>query len=136
MEQGFVVAVADAPSDRPSGLTDPFPTGDDHVTDIRKVLDVLAAKQPGPVFLMGASRRTVSAAPCSSSTITTTAEALSAHGFLGEEREVVDASRLYTCLAVIHHILGPCFASVRDDFRKLTLPRSSIAQLSPEDTEF
>ena len=43
-------------------MSDQFRTGKNHVTDIRKVLDFVAGKWPGPIFPAGTSRGTVSVA--------------------------------------------------------------------------
>ena len=60
---GIAAAVMDAPSDRPSGMDDGFRLGDEHAEDIGKVIADLKSRLPGlPVFLVGTSRGTVSAA--------------------------------------------------------------------------
>lgn len=60
---GIVAAVMDAPSDRASGMDDDFRLGDAHAEDIGKVIADLKTRYPGlPVFLVGTSRGTVSAA--------------------------------------------------------------------------
>lgn len=63
VERGVVAAVMDAPSDQPRGVDDWFRLGDKHAADIRRVADDLTRRFPGiPVFLVGTSRGTVSAA--------------------------------------------------------------------------
>ena len=60
---GIVAVVMDAPSDRASGMDDEFRLSDVHAEDIGKVVADLKARYPGlPVFLIGTSRGTVSAA--------------------------------------------------------------------------
>lgn len=60
---GVAAAVADAPSDRASGMDDEFRLRDAHAEDIGKVVADLRTRFPGlPVFLVGTSRGTVSAA--------------------------------------------------------------------------
>jgi hypothetical protein len=60
---GVAAAVMDTPSDRASGMDDHFRLGEAHTEDIGKVVADLRKRFPGlPVFLVGTSRGTVSAA--------------------------------------------------------------------------
>lgn len=62
-DRGVVAAVFDAPSDQASGMEDDFRLGTEHAADIEKVVTDLKSRFPGvPVFLVGTSRGTVSAA--------------------------------------------------------------------------
>ena len=61
--QGVAAAVMDAPSDQPNGMDDQFRLGTAHAEDIGKVVSDLKKRFPGlPVFLVGTSRGTISAA--------------------------------------------------------------------------
>ena len=61
--RAVAAAVMDAPSDQPTGMSDGFRTGDAHISDIRAVVAELGKRFPGsPVFLVGTSRGTLSAA--------------------------------------------------------------------------
>lgn len=61
--QGVAAAVMDAPSDRSHGMDDDFRLDDRHQADIEAVVADLKKRFPGvPVFLVGTSRGTVSAA--------------------------------------------------------------------------
>jgi pimeloyl-ACP methyl ester carboxylesterase len=60
-EQGLLVAVIDTPSDRPDGL-DGFRTGAAHAEDVRLVIAALRHEAAVPVWLVGTSMGTVSAA--------------------------------------------------------------------------
>jgi len=61
--QAVAAAVMDAPSDQPAGMDDSFRLGDAHTQDIEKVIADLKKRFPGlPVFLVGTSRGTISAA--------------------------------------------------------------------------
>jgi dienelactone hydrolase len=60
-QQGFVVVVVDAPSDRPQGLWN-FRTSAAHAEDIKKVIAELKKIADTPVWLIGTSMGTVSAA--------------------------------------------------------------------------
>jgi len=63
VERGIVTAVMDAPSDQPQGMSDGFRLDDKHAADVRRVSEDLTRRFPGiPVFLVGTSRGTVSAA--------------------------------------------------------------------------
>jgi pimeloyl-ACP methyl ester carboxylesterase len=59
--RGFIVAVMDAPSDQASGMDD-FRVGTDHRRDIAAVIAYLRQAAPVPVWLVGTSRGTESAA--------------------------------------------------------------------------
>ena len=61
--RGIAAAVVDTPSDRAGGMDDEFRLGDAHAEDIGKVIADLKTRFPGlPVFLVGTSRGTISAA--------------------------------------------------------------------------
>ena len=63
----IAAAVMDAPSDRPRGMDDDFRLGGAHAEDVGKVVADLKSRFPGlPVFLVGTSRGTVSAASAGS----------------------------------------------------------------------
>jgi pimeloyl-ACP methyl ester carboxylesterase len=63
VRSGIVTAVVDTPSDQPRGMDDWFRLGDKHAADIRRVSEELRRRFPGtPVFLVGTSRGTISAA--------------------------------------------------------------------------
>jgi pimeloyl-ACP methyl ester carboxylesterase len=59
--EGFLVAVIDTPSDRPAGL-DGFRATRAHAEDVAKVIAALREMAPAPVWLVGTSAGTVSAA--------------------------------------------------------------------------
>lgn len=62
-QAGVTAAVLDAPSDQPNGMEGEFRLGADHAADVAKVVADLKSRYPGlPVFLVGTSRGTVSAA--------------------------------------------------------------------------
>jgi pimeloyl-ACP methyl ester carboxylesterase len=56
------VAVADAPSDQPGGMVDGFRMGEAHAEDIAAVVAFLRQRAAVPVWLVGTSRGTISAA--------------------------------------------------------------------------
>lgn len=65
IKHGVRAAIVDAPSDQQNswGMSDEFRLGDEHAADIAAVVDDLAKRMPNvPVFLIGTSRGTISAA--------------------------------------------------------------------------
>lgn len=60
--EGFTAAIMDAPSDRPEGMSDGFRTSPEHLREMRAVVSFFAEKYPQPLFLIGTSRGTLSAA--------------------------------------------------------------------------
>ncbi len=63
IENQVATVVLTAPSDQASGMGDDFRMGDAHVADVRAVVAELKRRYPGlPIFLVGTSRGTVSAA--------------------------------------------------------------------------
>jgi hypothetical protein len=65
VKRGAIAAIIDAPSDQQGGwgMTDEFRLGSDHFTDIGVVVGDLNRRLPGvPIFLIGTSRGTISAA--------------------------------------------------------------------------
>jgi pimeloyl-ACP methyl ester carboxylesterase len=63
VRHGVVAAVIDAPSDQQAGMSDNFRAGAAHQSDIQSVLADLGKRFPAmPIFLVGTSRGTVSAA--------------------------------------------------------------------------
>src|SRR5262249_45801209 len=64
VKRGVVAVIVDAPSDhQSSGMSDDFRLGPDHFTDVSAVVADLGKRLPGlPLFLVGTSRGTISAA--------------------------------------------------------------------------
>jgi hypothetical protein len=65
VKRGVLAAIIDAPSDSPSGwgMSDEFRLGENHFVDIAAVVADLGKRFPGqPIFLVGTSRGTISAA--------------------------------------------------------------------------
>lgn len=63
VRHAIVAAVMDAPSDEQSGMDDGFRSSAEHAADVKAVVAEVAKRFPGiPVFLVGTSRGTVSAA--------------------------------------------------------------------------
>jgi pimeloyl-ACP methyl ester carboxylesterase len=62
VEQGFLAAIVDVPSDRPGGMDDQFRTSEAHVEDVRALIEFLGTMSSAPVYLAGTSRGTISVA--------------------------------------------------------------------------
>jgi predicted alpha/beta-fold hydrolase len=60
--QGMTVAVIDTPSDHPSGMGAQARATTEHVTDIAAVVAMLKSRSPAPIWLIGTSRGSISAA--------------------------------------------------------------------------
>ena len=60
--QGMTVAVIDTSSDHPSGMGAQARAAADHVTDIAAVVALLKTRSPAPIWLIGTSRGSISAA--------------------------------------------------------------------------
>ena len=61
-DHGFMVAAVDAPSDRQYGMHDGFRNSGDHLEDIEAVISFLKNEAKVPIWLIGTSRGTESAA--------------------------------------------------------------------------
>ena len=60
--QGFDVAVVDAPSDQSGGMTPQFRQSSQHADDISAVIALLKRRAPLPIWLIGTSNGSISAA--------------------------------------------------------------------------
>jgi hypothetical protein len=60
--QGINVAVADAPSVHAGGMPPPFRQSSEHATDIAGIIAMVKSRSPAPVWLVGTSRGSISAA--------------------------------------------------------------------------
>ena len=61
-DEGFNVAIVDTPSDQPAGLGLMFRASPEHGRDIGVIVAMLKARSPAPVWLIGTSRGSMSAA--------------------------------------------------------------------------
>jgi alpha/beta superfamily hydrolase len=62
VSRGFTVAMPELPSDQPFGMSDGFRAGVDHAQDIAAIVALLRQRADVPVWLVGTSRGTISAA--------------------------------------------------------------------------
>ncbi|OWY40862.1 alpha/beta hydrolase [Xenophilus sp. AP218F] len=129
MAQGFAVAVADAPSDHPQGLPGDFRESAEHAADIAAVIDYLRGRAAAPVWLVGTSRGTTSAAaiairlPDKVDGVVLTSSIDSGRGSLTGLR--LDALRQPALL--IHHRRDACRASRFDNLQPVLDSLSAAA---------
>ena len=125
VERGIVAAVMDAPSDQPQGMEDPFRLGDQHAIDVTRVSEELKRRFPGvPVFLVGTSRGTISAASTGGTlgdgvagvvlTSTLFLAARSRPGLSG-----FDYSKIKAPILLVHHAEDGCNVTPHREARKL-----------------
>ncbi len=62
VDKGYAVAILDVPSDHAGGISAAFRTSPEHAQDVRKVVDFLARKNRGPIYLVGVGWGTMSVA--------------------------------------------------------------------------
>ena len=111
---GIVAAVMDAPSDQSHGMRDEFRLGSAHAEDIGRVVADLRSRFPGlPVFLVGTSRGTLSAAAAGSRLgKTVDGVVLTATVFLASRRQPglngFDFSSIPVPLLFVHHVDDGC----------------------------
>ena len=117
VDGGVATAVADTPSDQPQGMEDYFRLGDKHATDIAAIIVELNKRfADTPVFLIGTSRGTLSAASGGRAltgriagvvlTATMFLAARSGRGLSGFDFTTIRAPLLFA-----HHIEDGCFVT-------------------------
>lgn len=125
VDAGVTTAVLDTPSDQPQGMQDWFRLGDKHAADIAKVVDELKRRFPGvPVFLVGTSRGSVSAAAVARAlgdsvsgvvlTSSMTTAARSGPGLSG-----FDYATIKTPVLLMHHTEDSCAYTPYRDARRI-----------------
>ena len=122
---GIAAAVVDAPSDQPTGMTDEFRLGESHATDIGAVIADLKKRFPGlPVFLVGTSRGTISAASVARRLgKSVDGVVLTATLFLATRQQPglsgFDFSAVPTPLLFVHHVDDGCAYTPHSSARQL-----------------
>lgn len=122
---GIATAVMDAPSDQPRGMEDEFRMGSAHAEDIGRVVADLRSRFPGlPVFLVGTSRGTVSAASAGRRLGTGVAGAvLTSTLFLASKRQPglsgFDFSSIPVPLLFVHHVDDGCDYTPHSEAKRL-----------------
>jgi hypothetical protein len=136
---GIATAVMDAPSDQPGGMEDDFRLGGAHAEDIGKVVADLKTRFPGlPVFLVGTSRGTISAASAGSRLGKgVDGVALTATLFLAASRRPglsgFDFSTIPTPVLLVHHVNDGCTYTPYSSAKRLAdrFPLVSVSGGSP-----
>ena len=111
---GIVAAVMGAPSDQSHGMRDEFRLGSAHAEDIARVVADLKSRYPGlPVFLVGTSRGTISAASAGKRLgPRVDGVVLTATPFLASRRQPglsgFDISSIPVPLLFVHHVDDGC----------------------------
>jgi predicted esterase len=124
VDQGLAIVVVGAPSDRgpPEYLTDTFRLSPEHATDVRALAEQVRARLKVPVWLVGTSRGTLSAAGAGLALghavdgVVLTASMMS----IAE----LDIDRFDVPVLLVHHTQDTCRAT---DYRDLHRPRSKLA---------
>jgi hypothetical protein len=123
---GIAAAVADAPSDQPQGMEDEFRLGMSHAEDIGRVIADLKRRFPGlPVFLVGTSRGTISAAAIGSRAgKSVDGVVLTATLFLATKRQPglsgFDFASIPSPLLFVHHVDDECAYTPHSSARRLS----------------
>jgi hypothetical protein len=114
-EKGFLVAVVDVPSDRTSQALVGFRTSAEHATDVRALIATLHAAAPVPVWLVGTSMGSVSAANAAARLsdggpdgIVLTSSVMGRSREMGESLQDVALDRIRVPVLIVHHRDDTC----------------------------
>ena len=129
VERGVAAAVMDSPSDQPQGMDDWFRLGDKHAADIATVVaDLKKRFDNAPVFLVGTSRGSISAAATGrvlgdsvSGIVLTSTVYLAAKS--GPGLSGFDYSKISAPVLLVHHAEDSCFVTPLREAKKLAESR-------------
>jgi pimeloyl-ACP methyl ester carboxylesterase len=117
-ERGLLVAVPDVPSDRKAEALVGFRTTAEHASDVRALIATLRAAAPVPVWLVGTSMGSVSAANVAARLedrgpdgVVLTSSVMSRNREMGESLLDVALDRIRVPVLVVHHRDDACPAS-------------------------
>ena len=138
-QQGFLVAVIDAPSDRREyGLWN-FRTTAEHATDVKAVIAALRAMTPVPVWLIGTSMGTVSVASAAARLapgggpdgVVFTSSVMRTSRAVGETVWMAKLDRITVPALAVHHAHDGCYVTPYGEARSLmkSLGRASKKEL-------
>ena len=124
--EGFLVAVIDAPSDRQRDSLRDFRIGEEHASDIAAVMAYLRQQAAAPVWLIGTSRGTLSAAHGGASlqqdgpagiVLTSSVTRLSRR--MADSLRQVDLKAIRVPTLVVHHKDDDCYVTPYYDMEAL-----------------
>jgi dienelactone hydrolase len=117
-DRGALVAVLDAPSDRGAEALVRFRTTAEHAADVRALIAALRTEAPAPVWLVGTSMGSVSAANVAARLheggpdgIVLTSSVMGRNREMGESLQDVALDRIRVPVLVVHHQEDACPAS-------------------------
>lgn len=117
-DKGFLVAVLDVPSDRTSQALVGFRTGPEHAADVRALIATLRAETPVPVWLVGTSMGSVSAASVAARLtdggpdgVVLTSSVTVRPREMGESLQDVELDRIRVPVLIVHHRDDACPSS-------------------------
>jgi fermentation-respiration switch protein FrsA (DUF1100 family) len=123
-DRGLLVAVVDAPSDRSAEALVRFRTTAEHAADVRALIAALRAEAAVPVWLVGTSMGSVSAASVAARLtdggpdgIVLTSSVMASSREMGESLQDVALDRIRVPVFVVHHRDDRCRASRYADTR-------------------
>ena len=144
-ERGLLVAVVDVPSDRLGEALVRFRTSAEHAADVRALIAVLRAEAPVPVWLVGTSMGSVSAASAAARLtedgpdgVVLTSSVMGQNREMGESLQDVALDKIRVPVLVVHHRNDGCPASRYSDtswaMRRLSAaPRKELLSFSGGD---
>ena len=144
VQAGVVAAVVAAPSDQAGGMEDDFRLGVEHATDIGTVVADLKTRFPGlPVFLIGTSRGSISAASAGarlgkhvSGIVLTATVFLSANRPGRPGLSGFDLGSITVPLLLVHHVEDECYVTPYSEAKALSerYPLISVSGGSPPES--
>jgi len=117
-DKGLLVAVVDVPSDRTSQALVGFRTSAEHAADVRALIATLHAQAPVPVWLVGTSMGSVSAASVAARLtdggpdgVVLTSSVMGRNREMGESLQDVALDRISVPVLLVHHRDDGCPSS-------------------------
>jgi len=145
-DRGLLVAVVDVPSDRAGQALVGFRTTDEHAADVRALIALLRAEAPVPVWLVGTSMGSVSAANAAARLteagpdgVVLTSSVMGRSPDMGESLQDVALDRIRVPVLLVHHRDDGCqwsrYADTSWAMRRLSAaPKRELLSFSGGDT--